>query len=171
MNAAGNVLARFQGTMDQPSATRIPEWIPASPEWKAADKILVDASNGMSLRRLIVGSSARGDESRQDELITGAEAGDPHAIEMLEAVAAGRLTLVQAIRAAAGAAATKGKERHDPVYLDIDGVTGQPTGLFPKCLVTLSNTFARWDTLDETARLEVRKSWKALVAALPKDLR
>jgi hypothetical protein len=38
-------------------------------------------------------------------------------------------------------------------------------------MITLANTFARWDTLDETARLEARKSWKALVAALPKELR
>ena len=171
MNAAGSVMARAQGTIENPSATVFPDWIPSSPEWKAADQVLVEASNGMSLRRLLIGSSAISDESRFDSLITAAEAGDRHAEAALDAVAKGKITLVQAIRGASGAAATKEKHRADPIYLDIDGSTGQPTGLFPKCLVTLANTFARWDTLDETARLEARKSWKALVAALPKELR
>jgi hypothetical protein len=171
MNAAVGVMVRDQGVEDEPSLVMLPEWNPTSEDWKEADQKLTNAANGMSLRRLLVGSAATGDESRQETLITAAEGGDPHAIKMLEAVAAGKLTLVQAIRAAAGAAATKDKTRHDPIYLDIDGITGQPTGLFPKCLVTLSNTFARWETLDESARVEAKKSWKALVANLPRELR
>jgi hypothetical protein len=81
------------------------------------------------------------------------------------------MTLVQAIRAQAGAAATKNKTRKDPVYLDIDSKTGEATGLVPKCFITLARAFASWDKLDETARKKVKTSWKALVAELPRDLR
>jgi hypothetical protein len=169
INAASLVLARAQGETDV-TELRIPTER-GSDEWTEAESILENAANGMSLRRLMLGSAATGDESRMHSLITDAEAGDPHAAAMLDKVAAGEITLVQAIRAAAGAKATKGKERHDPIYLDIDGHTGQLRGLFPKCLVTLANTFARWDSLDESARAEARKSWKALAVNLPKDLR
>jgi len=89
---------------------------------------------------------------------------------IIEQVSAGKLTLVQAVRALGGKV-TKEKHRTDPVYLDIDGRTGQPTGLFPKCLVTIANTFSRWENLDESARREVRAAWKEVVSKLPKDLR
>jgi hypothetical protein len=105
-----------------------------------------------------------------DSLITASESGDPNADAILDRVAKGELTLVQAIRALGGSI-TKDKERHDPVYLDIDGATGRLTGLFPKCVITLNNTFARWSELDESARAEAKKAWKALAANLPKDLR
>lgn len=174
ISAAANTIAKAQnivaedGSYDQ-SELKLPD--PNTPAWKALEKTLTAATAGMSMRRLLIGSSATGDESRMDHLITQAEAGDPHAAAMLDKVAAGHLTLVQAIRAAAGAAATKNKERQDPVYLDIDGTTGQPRGLFPKCMVTLANTFARWETLDEAARASAKKSWKELVSHLPKELR
>jgi hypothetical protein len=174
INAATAVIARDQnilgtdGTFD-PAEIALPN--PGSKEWTAIEKSLSAHAAGTSMRRLIIGSAATGDESRMDELITRTEAGDPHAEAMLEKVAKGELTLVQAIRAAAGAAATKNKERKDPVYLDLDGATGQPIGLFPRCLVTLSNTFAHWEDIDESARAEARKAWKALVSKLPDDLR
>jgi hypothetical protein len=174
LNAATATIARHQeitaadGSFD-PDEVTLPA--PGTREWLALEKALTKAAQGTSLRRLLIGSAATGDESRMDELITRSEAGDPHAEAMLDKVAKGELTLVQAIRAAAGAKATKNKERRDPVYLDIDGATGQPIGLFPKCLVTLSNTFAHWEELDESARAEARKAWKALVSKLPDDLR
>ena len=171
LNAAVCVLARAEGIEDQPERLAIPLWDPADAGWREAEATLTAAANGMSIRRLMLGSAATGDESRMDTLLTAAESGDRAADEMLEKVSAGQLTLVQAIRAAAGQKATKEKSRHDPVYLDIDGRTGQPVGLFPKCLVTLGNTFARWDSLDESARVAARQSWKALVSQLPKDLR
>ena len=174
LNACAAVIAKDQdllmpdGSFD-PSEIKLPE--PATPAWVKIEKTITDSTKGMSLRRLLIGSSATGDESRLDTLITASESGDPHATAMLEKVASGELTLVQAIRAAAGAAATKEKERHDPVYLDIDGTTGRLKGLFPKCVITLSNTFARWNNLDEAARNEAKKAWKALVLSIPKELR
>lgn len=174
MNAASNVLANHQcicapdGSF-APDDLSLPE--PGTTQWTKVEKVLSDHAKGTSLRRLLIGSSATGDESRLDELITRTEAGDHHATAMLDKVAAGELTLVQAIRAASGAAATKNKERHDPIYLDIDGTTGQLKGLFPRCVITLSNTFARWDDLDEAARTEARKVWKTLAIHIPKELR
>jgi hypothetical protein len=168
INAAAAVLCRAHAT-DDIGDVFMPA--PASKEWLALEAVLHQAADGMSLRRLLVGPSATGEESRFDSLITAAEAGDAAAEEMLDRVARGEITLVQAIRAAGGASATRDKSRHDPVYLDIDSRTGHTIGLVPKCLVTLSNAFARWDTLDETARREMRASWKALVGNLPKELR
>ena len=169
INAAATVLARHQG-VDDAERLKLPE-APGTINWTAAEKVLDEAASGMSLRRLIVGHSAISDESRQEALIAQAEDGDSHAEEVLALVAQGKLTLVQAIRAQAGAKATRDKVRADPVYLDIDSVSGQPVGLVPKCLVTLANAFARWDSLDETARHSMRASWKALVADLPRELR
>lgn len=174
LNACAAVIAKSQdlllpdGSFD-PAEIKLPE--PSTPAWAKIEKALTESTKGMSLRRLLIGSSATGDESRMDSLITASEGGDPHATEMLEKVASGELTLVQAIRAAAGAAATKNKERHDPVYLDIDGTTGRLKGLFPKCVVTLANTFARWNDLDEAARNEAKKAWKQLALNIPKELR
>lgn len=174
LNAASNTIAKAQDILAEdgsydPAEIQLPE--PGSKEWSHLEAAISASTKGMSLRRLLIGSSAISDESRLETLITQSEAGDPHATSMLDKVAAGELTLVQAIRAAAGAVATKGKERQDPIYLDIDGTTGQPKGLFPKCMVTLANTFARWETLDEAARGAAKKSWKELVTHLPKELR
>lgn len=168
INATSAVLCRAHDTT-QIADVHIPR--PGHKEWIALEGVLQKASNGMSLRRLLVGASATSDESRMDNLITAEEAGDAAAAEMLDRVAKGEITLVQAVRAAGGAAATRDKARHDPIYLDIDGRTGQPIGLVPKCLITLSNAFARWDSLDETARQGMRASWKALVGNLPRELR
>lgn len=174
VNAASLVIAKHQDICDH-DGTYEPEEldIPASgsAEWKALEAALTTYAQGTSLRRLLLGSAATSDESRQDTLISAAEAGDPHAEAMLDKVAAGQLTLVQAIRAQAGAAATKDKQRTDPIYLDLDGATGQPRGLFPRCLITLSNTFDHWEEFDESARNQARSAWKALVAKLPKELR
>ncbi|MEO5715032.1 MAG: hypothetical protein ABIT37_16255, partial [Luteolibacter sp.] len=125
---------------------------------------------GTSLRRLLLGSAETSEESRLDTLITKDEEGDKHATEILELVATGKLTLVQAIRSLGGKI-TKEKLRTDPVYLDIDGKTGQPTGLFPKCLITIANTFSRWEKLDDSARREVKAAWKEVMTKLPKELR
>ncbi len=173
MNAAGIVLARHQEITNEkdeydPDELLLPGTDPAA--WKQIDQILTEHSKGMSLRRLILGSADTSEDSRFDQLITREEAGDKNATEILELVSAGKLTLVQAIRSLGGKV-NKEKHRTDPVYLDIDGKTGQPTGLFPKCLVTIANTFSRWDKLDEAARREVKASWKEVVSKLPKELR
>lgn len=170
LNAAGTLVARLQG-IEAEDAQDLALPTAGTREWKALEGEIEAACHGMSIRRLMLGSAATSDESRLDNLITEAEAGDKAAEEMLDRVAKGELTLVQAIRAAAGAAATKNKQRLDPVYLDIDGRTGEPRGLFVKSLVTLTNTFARWDHLPEAAREKARAAWKEAVAKLPKDLR
>jgi hypothetical protein len=139
--------------------------------WDQLDAALVAASTGLTLRRLLLGWAKDGsEEHRMEELTDRAESGDMEAEAALERVAAGEMTLVQAMRGAAGAAATKGKERRDPVYLDLDGRTGEVKGLMPKALITLQNAFARWEYLDQSARNKVRAAWLELVAHLPEDL-
>lgn len=167
INAAAGVIARHQGVKDADDII-LPE--PGTPAWVKLEKHLVDETKGMSLRRLLIGSANTGEESRLDTLITRDEAGDKDAAAILEQVAEGKLTLVQAIRALGGLQA-KVKGRNDAVYLDLDGKTGQPTGLFPKCLVTIANTFNKWEELDEAARKSVKASWKEVISKLPKELR
>lgn len=167
INAAAAVVARQQGVTD-PDDINLPE--PCTPAWEKLEKHLVETTKGMSLRRLLIGSADTSEGSRLDTLITRDEAGDKDATAILEQVEAGRLTLVQAIRALGGIK-SKEKTRTDPVYLDLDGRTGQPTGLFPKCLITLANAFNQWDRLPEAARREVKASWKEVVSKLPKELR
>lgn len=170
-SAALAALGAAQGETDA-AAIRVPAWDPQSKDWQAAESLMESTSQATTIRRLLLGPvSQNSDETRLEELVDRTEKGDPHAGRMLAKVESGELTLVQAIRAASGAAATKGKTRNDPVYLDIDGQTGQPTGLFPRCVITLSRTFAIWEDLDETARQAARSSWKALVANLPRELR
>ncbi|WP_200273037.1 hypothetical protein [Luteolibacter pohnpeiensis] len=168
INAAAALLGKhFEA--DELAEIELPE--PGSPAWIKLESSMEIACRGMSVRRLTIGSATNGDEARLDKLITSAEDGDSDAEAMLEKVASGELTLVQAIRANAGRKTTKGKNRKDPIYLDIDGRTGEPRGLFCKSLITLSNTFNRWDSIDEIAREKARSAWKSLVAQLPKDLR
>lgn len=174
INATGRFVAQHQEVCEENGDyklehLRIPK--SGSAEFKSIEKAMASYAKTSSLRRLMLGSAATGEESRMDALITAAEQGDTIADEILDKVAKGELTLVQAIRARAGAAHTKGKERHDPVYLDVDGTTGEAKGLFVRSLITLSNTFDKWDTLDETARHKAKGAWKALVAKLPKELR
>lgn len=167
LNATAAVLCReFQ--CEDLEEVELPAW--GSHEWQKTEALLQRESAGMSIRRLLVGSSATSDESRMDALISASETGDKDADEVLDQVARGELTLVQAIRAQGGKV-QKTKSRNDPVYLTLDGRTGEPKGLFCKSLITLSNTFSRWDKLDETARSKSRAAWLALVAQLPKDLR
>jgi hypothetical protein len=165
MNAAGAVLHRRDYDLNL-----IPE--PGTPEWNEWESDLRAASAGMSLRRLMLGMTKEGsDDHRYDELIDHAEQGNVSAEEILERLANGELTLVQAIRAFAGHEATAGKTRADPVYLTIDGSSGEPRGLFFKSITTLGNTFAQWAALDTPAKSAAREAWKALVANLPKELR
>jgi hypothetical protein len=173
INAAAVVIARHQGIMDDEENFEADDIkLPAAgtPDWLKLETMLTEHSQGMSIRRLLIGSIEKSEESRYDKLLTRDEEGDANATALLEQVAVGQLTLVQAIRALGGMK-QKEKTRTDPVYLDLDGRTGQPTGLFPKCLITIANTFSRWHQLDESARIEVKKSWKAVVANLPKELR
>lgn len=167
-NAAAAVLAREQ-KLDTAEDLDLP--VPGSAAWTAAEKILAKAAAGMSLRRLMLGSPGAGEINRLDDLVSRTEHGDPHAAEVLDAVEAGRLTLVQAIRAAAGAAATRGKTRRDPVYLDIDGKTGEPVGLFISSLITINRAFAIWPDLPEPARRKVRETWKEIISHIPPELR
>ena len=169
INAAAAAVMKIQ-SVKSPDAILLPE--PNSKAWNKLEADLEVSTRGISLRRLTLGSAdSSSDEARLDKLITASEDGDKIAEEYLEKIAAGEMTLVQAIRAQAGAVATKDKTRKDPVYLDIDGTTGQPVGLFPKCLITLSRAFASWDQLDETARKAVKASWKAFIVSVPRDLR
>lgn len=164
INAAANALARESLDIHD-----MPE--PGTDAWDAWTKTLRSVGEGMSLRRLTLGMVKLGtEEARLDELIDRSENDDEAATAALDAVAEGKFTLVQAMRAAAGAAATAGKERRDPVYLALDGRTGQLRGLLPKALITVNNAFSRWQDLDEPARRAVRSAWVELVSHLPQEL-
>lgn len=163
-NAAAGAIQRLEA-----DPSDLPE--PGTDAWEALAASLRDVGQGMSLRRLQLGMVKDGtEEARLDELIDRAEAEDPHAAAALEAVAEGKLSLVQAMRAASGAASTKGKHRRDPVYLDIDGRTGEIRGLLPKCVITLNNAFVRWHDLPEPARKKFRRAWAELASNLPDEL-
>ena len=144
---------------------------PDSVSWGHWEKTLKEVAAGMSLRRLVLGSGSKNsDETRQELLIHRAEAPDLSADEVLAAIACGEMTLVQAMRAAAGALATKGKERHDPIYLDFDVETKRPVGLIPRAFVTLRNGFAGWETYTPAARSSLRAEWEETRLLMPDEL-
>ncbi len=167
LNAASTQIARMQDVTDI-GDMELPAF--GTKEFSALEGELEKISKGMSIRRLTMGSVSPSDESRLDNLISLEESGDREAAKVLEAVSAGRMTLVQAIRAQAGATA-KQKGRADAKYLYIDGATGKVRGLFVNSLVTISRAFAQWDDLEEPARNQVKLAWKETVAHLPKELR
>lgn len=170
MNACASALIRAGIISEaQEVAEKLPN--PGSKEWAKWETKLQAAAEGMSLNRLLLGCSAgNSDEQRHDELITRSENGDNEAAAVLEKIANGDFTLVQAMRAAAGALATKGKERKDPVYLDFDPVSKRPIGLLPKAFVTLHNGFVNWDSYDVDARDGLRTMWKEIIKATPREL-
>lgn len=174
INATGRFLARHQNISDDSGNfneedLKLPT--PGTLPFTAIERAIETYAATSSMRRLMLGSAATSEESRFDALINASEQGDHLADEILDRVAKGELTLVQAIRARAGAAACKGKTRKDPCYLDIDGTTGEAKGLFVRSLITLSNTFDHWESLDETAKGKAKSAWKALVTKLPQELR
>ena len=170
MNGAVAMLARIgEFPEDANIEVLLPE--PGSEDWRGLEAALKTAAQGVSLRRLLMGSeTTSSDECRYDELIHREEAEDAAAAAALDAVADGKLTLVQAMRAAAGAAATKGKERRDPVYLEYDFAAKAPVGLVPKAFVTLKNAFERWEEFDGDAREAARDVWIGLLKAAPVEL-
>jgi hypothetical protein len=140
-------------------------------EWTELEESLTQAAAGMSMRRIAMGASASNSEDeRYDVLISRAESGDENAENVLELIASGNLTLVQAMRAAAGALATKGKTRNDPVYLSFDAETRKATGLLPKALTTLRNGFSDWDDYTPAARAALREEWQQTRLAMPDEL-
>lgn len=164
INAAAAALQRVDADPED-----LPE--PGTDEWESLCEQLRAVGLGMSIRRLQLGMVKDGtEEARLDELIDRAEQDDQHAIAALDAVAEGKATLVQAMRAAAGAASTKGKHRRDPVYLDIDGRSGALRGLLPKCIITLNNAFHKWPDLPEPARRKFRQAWAELAVNIPDEL-
>jgi len=145
---------------------------PDSEQWHATIASLKEISESTSLRRLTLGAAAENsDERRMDSLISREEQGDAAAAEALDKVSSGEWSLVQAVRAASGAAATKEKNRRDPIYLDLGAGDGGLIGLAPKAVVTLANAFARWDDVPPAAREKFRAAWTELVANLPPDFR
>lgn len=170
MNACAAALIRA-GMIEDPSEVeeRLPK--PGSKEWAKWESKLQTAAEGMSLNRLLLGQVQDGtEEHRFDRLITESEAGNAKAEEVLQDIASGKLTLVQAIRAASGAIATKNKERKDPVYLEFDAVDKKPVGLIPKAFTTLENGFTHWDSYDADAREAMKRKWVEVVKSAPKEL-
>jgi hypothetical protein len=152
---------------------------PGTPQWESWEKSLKTISQGMSLNRLMLGTSqASTEEHRYDELITADEEGRQRATDLLAGVSAGKYTLVAACKALGSQEAydklrSEGAEkvRRDPVYLKMDGETGQIGGLFVTSLTTLRNTFQHWDDTPAPARKKARELWLEVVTSLPSDLK
>ncbi len=145
---------------------------PDEPEWQEMELAIQDQASKMSLRRLVIGcNTTNSEDQRQEMLIAMAEDGHEIADDVLDQIANGKMTLVQAIRAAAGAIATREKARKDPQYLTMDGRTGEIGGLYVKSLTTLTNAFEKWEDLPVPARSKARNLWLSLIAVLPGELR
>lgn len=144
---------------------------PADDNWQEMELAIDAQAERMSLRRLVIGcNKVNSEDQRQEALIAMAEDGSDIAEAILDKIANGEMTLVQAMRAAAGAIATRDKERRDPQYLTMDGRTGELGGLYVKSLTTLTNAFAKWQDLPAPARAKARTLWLELVSTLPSDL-
>lgn len=152
---------------------------PGSPRWESWEKSLQEIAKGMSMNRLMLGTmKASTEDHRYEELIGADEAGRARATKLLQGVAEGKYTLVQAVRALGSLEAYDRlradggeKVRRDPVYLSMDGETGALGGLYVTALKTLQNTFSRWEETPEAARAQARELWLHTVAALPDELR
>jgi hypothetical protein len=152
---------------------------PGTPSWERWELELKKIAQGMSLNRLMLGNSKPStEEHRYDELLTADEEGRGRAADLLAGVAEGKYTLVQAVRALGSQEAydrlrAEGgvKVRKDPVYLKMDGETGQIGGLFVTSLTTLRNTFSHWDDTPPVARKKARELWLEVVTAMPSDLK
>lgn len=152
---------------------------PGTPSWERWEAELKKIAQGMSLNRLMLGNSKPStEEHRYDELLTADEEGRGRAADLLAGVAEGKYTLVQAVRALGSQEAydrlrAEGGEkvRKDPVYLKMDGETGQIGGLFVTSLTTLRNTFQHWDDTPPVARKKARELWLEVVTAMPSDLK
>lgn len=177
MNACCSALQRACLVMDGDDiAAEMPE--PGLPRWETWEKELRKVASGMSLNRLLLGTTkASTEDSRYDELISGEENGHSRAIDLLQCVAEGRYTLAQAVKALGSLEAydrlrNEGgdKIRKDPVYLDFDPVTKRSVGLIPKAFTTLHNGFKHWDDYDADARSEMKGHWREVLKTAPLEL-
>ena len=158
-------------------ASELPQ--PGTPAWDKWDQALKQIAQGMSLNRLMLGTSkASTEDHRYDELISADEEGRTRAADLLQGVADGKYTLVQAVRALGSQEAydrlrLEGGEkvRKDPVYLKMDGETGALGGLFVSSMTTLRNTFQHWDETPAPARKKARDLWLDVVTAMPSELK
>lgn len=177
MNACSNALQRACLVMpDEDISGEMPTF--GTPRWEQWENGLNEVAQGMSLNRLLLGTSkASTEDHRYDELLSADEEGRARATELLQGVAEGRYTLVQAVKALGSLEAydklkTEGAEkiRKDPVYLDFDPIEKRPVGLIPKAFTTLHNGFQRWDSYDPDARSQMRAMWLEVVKSTPKEL-
>lgn len=150
-----------------------------TPIWRGWEKALLEVAEGMSLNRLMLGTyKASTEEHRYDELLRADEEGRERATLLLQGIADGKYTLVQAVRALGSLEAYDTlrsgggeKVRKDPVYLSMDGATGHLDGLFVKSLTTLRNTFVHWEETPAPARKKARELWLDVIDAMPADLK
>jgi hypothetical protein len=177
MNACGNALLRATIVMDsEDMAASLPE--AGTPAWTRWEKALVEAAQGMSLNRLLLGAVKESTEDhRYSELLDADEEGRERATALLQGVSEGKYTLVQAVRALGSLEAydqlrKEGGEkiRKDPVYLDFDPIQKKAIGLIPKAFTALENGFPRWVEYDDDARAEMKSRFKTVIKAMPIEL-
>lgn len=177
MNACINALLRAGLVKDGEEVT---EEMPTHgmPRWDQWETSLRTVADGMSLNRLLVGTTQPGtEEERYDKIVSAEEEGSDRAEVLLRKLAEGKCTLVAAIRALGSQEAydliRKGKSekiRKDPVYLKFDTDAKKPVGLLPQACVTLANGFAAWETYDRDAKIAFQQYWIALKKAAPPEI-
>lgn len=144
---------------------------PGTSSWKQWEDGIREVAQRSTLKRLMYGAfKPSTEEDRYDALLCAEEDGRTKAAELLIEIENGDCTLVQAVRALGGAESTKGKERHDPVYLTFDGETRTLGGLLPKAFVTLKNGCQQWETYTKAERAALRELWQIIRADLPDEL-
>lgn len=149
-----------------------------TPAWQKWEHSLGKLAAGMSLSRLMLGTSkASTEDHRYDELLSMDEDGSTRAAALLAGVADGTYSLAAAVKALGSQEAydrlrKEGAEklRRDPVYLDYDPIAKRPVGLIPKALVTLYNGFQHWDDYDADARSDMRRQWIEVLKTAPREL-
>jgi hypothetical protein len=149
----------------------MPRW----EHWEAEFRKLAD---GMSMSRLMVGQEKSSTEDqRYEELLTASEEGRERAVQLLQDVAEGKYTLVQAARALGSLEAydklrAEGGEkvRTDPVYLSYDKINKVAVGLIPKAFVTLRNGFTGWEGYEANAKEQIKKMFIEVINDAPLEL-
>lgn len=169
MNAAANALCTLQNS-DKPDLTLIPSNPSEGPEWEDFCRTIHEHTAKTTLSRLSLGACAEGDLNRLETIQSKAENGDQLAAEYLEKIETGQMTLIQAIRALAGADATKDQPRAEIIYCDIDPKSGKLTGLAPRALTSLNNAIKDYPNWSKSAQKAFRDEWRTFIHQLPQGI-
>lgn len=169
MNAAAAALCSIHHS-DELDLSLIPDDPQNVKTWGEFEKTIEEFTAKTTLSRLSLGACAEGDLNRLETIQSKAENGDLLAAEYLEKIETGQMTLIQAIRALAGADATKDQPRAEIIYCDIDPKSGKLTGLAPRVLTSLNNALANYPNWNSAAQKAFRDEWRTFIHQLPQGI-